>query len=223
MNPAQLRQLRFSRVKSAYQNCKQFWTELLLKNDFVLDNFELIFLILKKERKLQVYCAYPQHDFKLITEFAILGLSGNLGPKRREGDLQTPEGFYEITHYNPESNFHLSMKINYPNLADNILSDANYPGTEIYIHGQEQSTGCFALGNESIEKLYVLSILSKNYQEINPIPVYIFPCQFNKKQDFTNTQYTDLWQNLSEGYYLFKEKRRALRFSVNKSGTYIFE
>ncbi|MDB6148623.1 MAG: transpeptidase, partial [Chthoniobacter sp.] len=95
---------------------------------------ELFLRALKHEAQLEVWGRETEGPFKLITTHAVLAASGKPGPKRREGDYQVPEGFYEIDLWNPESKFHLSLRVNYPNESDRQLSDPNKPGHDIYIH-----------------------------------------------------------------------------------------
>lgn len=96
----------------------------------------------------------------LIRVYPIRALSGSAGPKLREGDRQVPEGLYQIEGVNPNSLYHLSLKLNYPNDFDryhaNIERRAN-PGSNIFIHGKAVSVGCLAMGDEVIEELFVLT------------------------------------------------------------------
>ncbi|MCG7550443.1 MULTISPECIES: L,D-transpeptidase family protein [Pseudoalteromonas] len=97
-----------------------------------------------------------------IRSYPVLAASGVLGPKLREGDKQVPEGIYQLEYLNPNSAFHLSMKLNYPNDFD--LKHAKEegrtePGTNIFIHGKAFSIGCLAMGDEVAEELFVLTTL----------------------------------------------------------------
>jgi len=95
-----------------------------------------------------------------IRDFSIRALSGISGPKLREGDRQVPEGLYKISGLNPNSSYHLSMKLNYPNEFDLIHAQKEgrqHPGTNIFIHGKAVSIGCLAMGDEAIEELFVLA------------------------------------------------------------------
>src|SRR5688500_13365872 len=65
--------------------------------------------------------------FQLFKIYKVCALAGTLGPKRMEGDYQVPEGFYLINEFNPKSNYHLSLGLNYPNASDKILSDSIMP------------------------------------------------------------------------------------------------
>jgi len=85
--------------------------------------------------------------------------SGKEGPKLREGDKQVPEGIYGIEYLNPNSKFHLSLKISYPNEFDKRKADIEQrtkPGTDIFIHGKDWSIGCLAMGDEQIEEIFYM-------------------------------------------------------------------
>jgi murein L,D-transpeptidase YafK len=78
----------------------------------------------------------------------------------RQGDKQVPEGIYRIDGLNPNSHYHLSMKINYPNEFDLFHAwqeGRTKPGSDIFIHGSAVSIGCLAMGDEAIEELFVLA------------------------------------------------------------------
>jgi murein L,D-transpeptidase YafK len=82
-----------------------------------------------------------------------------LGPKLREGDRQVPEGVYRIASLNPNSRFHLSMEVNYPNDFDRAMAAKDGRvnlGGQIFIHGGTASIGCLAMGDAVIERLFVL-------------------------------------------------------------------
>jgi hypothetical protein len=114
---------------------------------------------LKEERKLEVWARDDGGKFRFIRDYDIKAASGIRGPKLRQGDRQVPEGIYRILHLNPNSNYHLSMKINYPNEADRYhaeIEGRTKPGNDIFIHGKAVSIGCLAMGDEAIEELFVL-------------------------------------------------------------------
>ncbi len=97
---------------------------------------------------------------KYIRSYKILALSGSSGPKLQQGDRQVPEGLYIIDGLNPNSSYHLSMKLNYPNQFDlkyAALEGRLDPGNNIFIHGEDVSIGCLAMGNTTIEELFVIA------------------------------------------------------------------
>lgn len=119
---------------------------------------KIALLGMKAERSLELW-AYATRDWRFIKSYPIKGASGTAGPKLREGDRQVPEGVYRITFLNPNSSYHLSMMLNYPNAFD--LRHAkkegrSQPGSNIFIHGKSGSIGCLAMGDRAIEELFVL-------------------------------------------------------------------
>ena len=121
---------------------------------------ELIFVGLKEEKKLEIFAKSGTNDFKLIRTYPILAASGVAGPKLREGDRQVPEGIYNIELLNPNSSYHLSLRIGYPNEADRaqaVKDGRTKLGGDIMIHGDAKSIGCLAMGDEASEDLFVLA------------------------------------------------------------------
>lgn len=113
---------------------------------------------LKAERALEVWVA-ADGRWRLLRRYPILAASGGPGPKLRQGDLQVPEGLYRLTTFNPNSSYHLSIRVDYPNAEDRAAarSDGRRDlGGDIYIHGRAVSIGCLAIGDAAIEELYVL-------------------------------------------------------------------
>lgn len=121
---------------------------------------EITLVGLKEEKQLEVWARGEKGKFKFIRAYDIKAASGKKGPKLRQGDKQVPEGVYRVVRLNPNSNFHLSMKINYPNefdLAHAQEEGRTEPGNDIFIHGNAVSAGCLAMGDEAIEQLFVLA------------------------------------------------------------------
>lgn len=119
----------------------------------------LTLLAIKSTDKLELWAKNHAGDNMLIRTYPILAASGVLGPKLREGDRQVPEGIYQISGLNPNSSYHLSMKLNYPNAFDLKHAKAEgraEPGTNIFIHGKAVSIGCLAMGDMAIEQLFTL-------------------------------------------------------------------
>lgn len=119
----------------------------------------LALVAFKDANILEIWAANEDLEYKLITSYPIKAASGELGPKLREGDRQVPEGIYKIVGFNPNSSYHLSMKLNYPNEFDLKHAEAegrSEPGTNIFIHGHAVSIGCLAMGDPAIEQLFSL-------------------------------------------------------------------
>jgi murein L,D-transpeptidase YafK len=139
---------------------------------------ELVLVGLKKEMSLQVY-ASDGGRVRFIKSYPILASSGNLGPKLREGDGQIPEGIYRVTFLNPNSSYHLSMRLDYPNRFDCEMAKQDGRenlGGDIMIHGRDVSIGCVAVGDEAAEDLFVMAADTG----IENIKVILCPCDFRK-------------------------------------------
>ena len=124
---------------------------------------QLTFVGIKDERLLDVYGAGADGVIRYVCTYPILAASGVLGPKLREGDRQVPEGIYRVPELNPNSSFHLSIRLNYPNEFDQAQAAAEGRtklGGDIMIHGDSRSRGCLAMGDPAAEDLFVLSALT---------------------------------------------------------------
>lgn len=120
---------------------------------------KITLLALKDRAQLELW-AETENRPVFVRTYPIKALSGDSGPKLREGDGQVPEGIYNVLWLNPNSSFHLSMKLNYPNSFDLRHARAegrNQPGTNIFIHGRAVSIGCLAMGDRTIEELFILA------------------------------------------------------------------
>lgn len=185
----------------------------------------------KYDKQLEVWIkSKDKETFKLFKSYKVCMQSGSTGPKRFEGDYQVPEGFYYINEFNPNSNYHLALGLNYPNASDKILSDSLRPGNNIYIHGNCVSTGCIAISDEPIEELYVLTSIAKDSGQ-DFIPVHVFPVKYNNKKSFEylalatkeNQPLQKFAITLKEAFDYFEEKKKLPVIIVNKSGQYIIE
>ena len=120
---------------------------------------DLAILAYKDTKIMEIWAKDPSSEYSLIYTYPILAASGSLGPKLREGDRQVPEGVYHIEAFNPNSAYHLSMKLNYPNSFDLKhagIDGRSEPGTNIFIHGRAVSVGCLAIGDKAIEEVFSL-------------------------------------------------------------------
>ena len=119
-------------------------------------------LAIKSEKRLELYANCADGSPIKVCSYPILAASGQLGPKLREGDRQVPEGIYEVELLNPNSLYHLSIRLNYPNKFDRLMAMADNRtklGGDIMIHGSNMSIGCLAMGDEAAEDLFVLTEL----------------------------------------------------------------
>jgi murein L,D-transpeptidase YafK len=226
--PFKEKQLRYTRVKAAYQT-----KEVSVKNYFSHKNlnypgYHLFLRAFKKEGKLEVWIK-PKDGSKyhLLVQYDICSSSGVLGPKRKEGDRQVPEGIYYINHFNPQSNFHLSLGLNYPNRSDKLLGDAN-PGSAIYIHGDCVTIGCLPMTDDVMRELYILAVEARNSGQAR-IPVHIFPTHLDESNfvELEANWHNDskkiiFWQNLQTVYSDFESARILRQVHINAKGEYFF-
>ncbi|HEX4667119.1 MAG TPA: L,D-transpeptidase family protein [Chthoniobacterales bacterium] len=141
----------------------------------------LAFVAIKETQKLEVWAANEGEELRFIREYDVLAASGRLGPKLREGDRQVPEGAYRIVLLNPNSRYHLSLRVSYPNefdLAQAGREGRTEPGTDIMIHGGARSRGCLAVGDEGAEDMFVVAALT----ETREIPLLISPVDFRVRE-----------------------------------------
>ncbi len=160
---------------------------------------------IKNDRTLEVYASGADDQFHFIRTYPVLAASGHLGPKLREGDLQVPEGIYRIRELNPNSRFHLSLWVDYPNAFDRAQATAEHRadlGGEIMIHGNAVSTGCFAMGDEAAEDLFVLAALTG----IENVSVILAPIDFRTSTNSVLPNESSAWIT-----QLYEQIRQELR------------
>ncbi len=221
-------QLKYSKVKNAYDDKeKDLFKELKVKN---LNPSELQIFIrgLKQEKKLEVWAKNKQDKtYQLFKTYDFCVLSGELGPKRYEGDGQVPEGFYTISVFNPTSSYHLSLGIDYPNKLDKIKTGKKRTGGLIFIHGNCVSIGCIPITDDKIKELYILAVEAHNNGQEN-IPVHIFPTnlgddrfEFLKKANKNQTELIEFWESLKPGFDYFEKQHNLPAIKVSKEGNYV--
>lgn len=141
---------------------------------------------LKQERELEVWVGGEKGPWTYLTTYPILAASGKLGPKRKEGDKQVPEGLYALTILNPQSAYHLSIKLDYPNATD--IANSKVPrkdiGSDIYLHGSNVSIGCIAIGNQPIEQVFAMA----KEVPLGRRDILVCPVDFRKQPGFRISQ-----------------------------------
>jgi murein L,D-transpeptidase YafK len=154
-------------------------------------------IALKASKRLELW-VWADRSWRHIHDYPIFAASGHAGPKLREGDKQVPEGFYRVTALNPNSRFHLSLKLDYPNPFDwqhAVEEGRKSPGSNIFIHGSAWSVGCLAIGNRNVEELYAL------VSAVGPeqVQVMIVPYDF-RIRDYSITEDDPPWLERLYGY-----------------------
>ena len=188
---------------------------------------EVFMRIFKRERLLEVWARdHNQETFTLLKSYPICALSGMMGPKRSQGDAQTPEGSYFIDGFNPVSDFHLSLHIDYPNRSDQILSGHDKLGGDIFIHGGCRTEGCLAVTDDAIKELYWLALEARKVGQ-QRIPVHIFPTRLtdtalNELTRVFNNQpeLKRFWANLRPLYHYFETTHKLPLVTIDENGRY---
>jgi murein L,D-transpeptidase YafK len=221
-------QSRFARVQTAMKEKGEAARQLFAAKKLAYPPQEIFLRVFKRANVLELW-ARSGAQFLLVKEYQICAASGGLGPKRRQGDNQVPEGFYYIDRFNPVSNFYLSMGVNYPNESDRILGAGGNLGGDIFIHGNCVSIGCMAITDDQIKELYLIAVEAKAAGQ-SRIPVHIFPARMNQAgmnrltgEAAQNQTLLAFWRNLKEGYDAFENQRRLPGVTIDKQGRYIFK
>jgi len=215
-----------TRVQIARSEKAPYLKKLLLTKGITYSQCKVYLRVFKREEKLEVWAKNNSDSiFTLIKEYEFCTNSGTLGPKRKEGDLQIPEGIYHINRFNPRSLFYLSLGLNYPNDSDLYFADKTQPGSDIFIHGDCVSVGCIAITDDKIKELYTLTQqASTNGQR--DIRVDIFPFKFKDNLKNTLAQNPDyqrhqtFWENLEQVYSDFEQTHQLRTVAVDKHGKY---
>lgn len=163
--------------------------------------------IFKQSSELEVWKHTSAGDFKLFKTYPICAWSGDLGPKIKEGDYQSPEGFYTITPglMNPNSNYFLAFNTGFPNKFDRV-NGRN--GSNLMVHGDCKSVGCFAMRDDGIAEIYALA--RETFRGGNKdFQLQIFPFRLtadNLARQAGSANF-GFWKDLKEGYDLFDLNR----------------
>jgi murein L,D-transpeptidase YafK len=220
-------QLRSDRVLAARVETRFATKQLFEERGLTFPAAEIFLRVLKRERVMELWARNQDSDeFTLVKTYGICALAGEPGPKRRQGDNQTPEGFYRIERFNPYSSYFLSLHIDYPNRSDRILGSGGSLGGDIFIHGGCVTEGCIAITDEGIKELYWLAVETRAAGQ-RSIPIHIFPFRMTKDDLAIAARHfgdrPDLirfWQSLEPGYRYFEENRRLPGIVVASNGYY---
>ncbi len=185
----------------------------------------------KYDSELELWVKNKKEEkYKLFKTYKICALAGTLGPKRMAGDYQVPEGFYYINEFNPRSQYHFALGLNYPNASDRLLSDLSQPGGDIYIHGSCVTTGCIPITDDQIEEVYLLAMHAKDLGD-DFIPVHIFPVNFRNQRSvsylnkylLTFTENASFERNMKNAFNYFEKYRQVPVVLINDKGDYVTE
>ena len=222
-------QWKYPRVRTASKEKGEALRQRFKEKGLAYPPRAILLRAFKQDAVLELWATEANdRPYVLVHEYRICTSSGTLGPKRRFGDQQVPEGFYELDWFNPQSNFYLSLHINYPNASDRILGSHQNPGGDIFLHGNCASIGCIPITDDGIKEVYWLAVLVHN-QNDQHLPIEIFPARLTdhglKALAAAHPNQPGLiafWSNLKEGYDYFEQKHRLPRIKTRADGAYSF-
>lgn len=177
--------------------------------------------ILKEEKTLEMWVK-KNGKFELFKNYPVCYYSGGLGSKKKEGDQKSPEGFYYVkpSQLNPNSSFHLSFNIGYPNAYDRAHG---YTGSAIMVHGNCVSVGCYAMTDEWIDEIYTMSHHAfLGGQDFFRIHIFPFHMSDDRMVQHKDSEWYPFWKNLQEAYQFFEKTKNPPNVLV-KNKVYFFE
>jgi murein L,D-transpeptidase YafK len=173
----------------------------------------MLIRIFKAQSELEVWME-KDGAYVLFSTYPICHWSGTLGPKIREGDKQTPEGFYTITsrQLHRMGRWTRALNLGFPNAFDESLKR---DGSYILVHGGCSSVGCFAMTNPVIDEIYTLTSAALRAGQRH-VPVHVFPFRMTEANlaSHSDSEWKTFWVNLKEGYDAFERTRRPPYVSV---------
>ena len=181
----------------------------------------MLLRVFKQEREVEVWVQpEDQQTFVLFRIFPICFYSGKLGPKVKEGDMQSPEGFYFVgpAQMRAKSQYHRAIDFAFPNDYD---AAQGYTGTELLIHGNCVSSGCFAMTDPFVEQLYELGSATAATAAqgfwIHAFPFHMTAEALAGQQE---SPWFGFWQQLKAGYEAFETSRIPPHIRVD-GGRYV--
>ncbi len=164
----------------------------------------ILIRIFKEEDELEVWKKKRDGTYGLLQTYEICAWSGDLGPKLKEGDRQSPEGFYIVHPYqmNPNSSYHLAFNLGFPNAYDRSHGRT---GSFLMVHGDCSSRGCYAMEDDQIEEIYALARDAfrggQRAFQVQAFPFHMTPENMARHHD---SQWLPFWKMLKEGYDHFE-------------------
>lgn len=194
--------------------------EELSKGDFELGQ-DIFIRIYKESSELEVWMKNSEH-YALFKTYPICNFSGHLGPKLKEGDRQSPEGFYYVTaeRLNPNSSYHLSFNLGFPNAYDRSHKRT---GSYLMVHGNCVSIGCYAMTDRGIEEIYLMAEAalksSQNFFRVQALPFRMTPENLERHK---GSKWLSFWQNLKSGADYFDQHKLPPNVTID-GDQYAFE
>ncbi|WP_245416725.1 L,D-transpeptidase family protein [Undibacter mobilis] len=178
--------------------------------------------IFKEESELEVWKQTRDGEYALLKSYPVCRWSGDLGPKKKEGDRQAPEGFYTITpgQMNPNSSYYLAFNTGFPNAYDR---SHGYTGSELMVHGDCSSRGCYAMTDEQIQEIYALARESFfGGQKAFQLQAFPFRMTALNMAKHRNSPHFAFWKMLKEGYDNFEASKQEPKVAVCEK-KYVFD
>jgi murein L,D-transpeptidase YafK len=178
--------------------------------------------IFKEEAEMEIWKKNRDGQYALLKTYPICRWSGDLGPKKKQGDRQAPEGFYTITpgQMNPNSNYYLAFNTGYPNSYDRAWG---YTGSELMVHGDCSSRGCYAMTDEQIQEIYALARESFfGGQKAFQLQAYPFRMTALNMAKHRNNPNFAFWKMIKEGYDHFEATHQEPKVAVCEKH-YVFD
>ncbi len=178
--------------------------------------------IFKEESELEVWKQTRDGEYALLKSYPICRWSGDLGPKKKEGDRQAPEGFYTITpgQMNPNSSYYLAFNTGFPNTYDRAHG---YTGSDLMVHGDCSSRGCYAMTDEQIQEIYALARESFfGGQKAFQLQAFPFRMTAMNMARHRNSPHFAFWKMLKEGYDNFEVSKQEPKVAVCEK-KYVFD
>ena len=208
-----------ARSREAVKRVTPGLTKALSEKDLKL-GAQVFIQIIKQSNELHLYLDKGDGTYGLFKTYPICSWSGELGPKQKEGDGQSPEGFYTIKpgQMHPTSSFHLSFNLGFPNAYDRAKGRT---GSYLMVHGNCVSIGCYAMTDTGIEEIWTL--MTAAYEAGQPaIPVHAFPFAMTEENlaAYKDNQWSDFWSELEPAWRKFQVNKTPPSIRIS-NGRYV--
>lgn len=170
--------------------------------------------IYKEDSVVEVWKEDRAGDYKLLKAYPICAWSGALGPKKKEGDRQAPEGFYFVSkgQMNPNSAYHLSFDLGYPNAFDRSYGRT---GSNLMVHGDCSSRGCYSIGDDNVQEIYAMAREAfAGGQSAFQVQALPFRMTAENMARHADSEHLPFWEMLKEGLDHFEVTQRVAKVNV---------
>jgi murein L,D-transpeptidase YafK len=204
------------RSDTAYASASPKLSRDLAKQGLVLGS-PVYLRITKEPAELTAFIRADDGTFKRFRSWPVCAVSGELGPKMREGDGQAPEGFYAVkpAQMNPASSYHLAFNLGFPNAFDRANKRT---GSFLMVHGACASIGCFAMTDPVIEEIWTLMDAAfENGQSDVKVHIFPFPMTAKNLKAYADSDHAAFWASLAPAWTQFDETGQVPRVSVSQA------